>query len=78
MTKSQLQEQLERTEHAYYKLQNQVNELRNIITMGNIETNTPHCTDESFAIYEHYNELLRKKVEEITGIKIDFCYYTFD
>ncbi len=78
MTKSELQKQLVRTQVAYYGLRYQLNELRNIIIEGNKITNIPHITSESIDIYEHYNELLRNKIEEITGEKIDFCYYTFD
>lgn len=77
MTKAELQEQLEYTQAEYYSLLQQIEVLKSIITEGNRETNKPHMTSESVAIYEHYNELLNNKIEEITGEKIDFCYYSF-
>ncbi len=78
MTKSELQTQLAHMQEAYDSLCCQVDELRNIIIEGNRKTNIPHNTNKSVDIYEFYNELLQNKVEEITGEKIDFCYYTFD
>lgn len=77
MTKAELQEQLEYTQAEYYSLLQQIEELKSIITEGNRETNEPHLTDESIDIYERYKELLKNKIEEITGEKIDFCYYSF-
>lgn len=77
MTKAELQGQLEYTQTKYYGLSYQIEELKSIIIEGNRETNIPHIPSESVAIYEHYKELLKNKIEEITGEKIDFCYYSF-
>ena len=77
MTKEELQEQLEYTQAKYNSLLQQIEELKSIIAEGNRETNIPHMTSKSVAIYEHYNEILNNKIEEITGEKIDFCYYSF-
>lgn len=72
MTKSQLQEQLERTERSYYQLYHQINELRNIIITGNRETDKPHLPSESLNIYERYNELLKKRLKKSQGQKLTF------
>lgn len=54
-----------------------LNELRQLIIEGNKETDSPHLPSESVELYEYYWKQLTHKVEEITGVKIDFCYYTF-
>ncbi len=77
MTKAELQEQLEYTQTEYYRLLQQIEELKSIITEGNRETNSLRLPSESVSLYKYYKELLNNKVEEITGEKIDFCYYSF-
>ena len=77
MTKAQLQAQLEQTETAYYNLYSQIEELKNIIKDGNKETSEPRMPSDSIEFYEYYNDKLKRKAEDITGIKIDFCYFTY-
>ena len=54
-----------------------INELRQLIIKGNRETDRPHLPSDSVELYEYYWKQLTHKVEEITGVKIEFCYYTF-
>ncbi len=54
-----------------------INELRQLIIKGNRETDRPHLPSEGKELRNYYWEQLTRKVEEITGVKIDFCYYRF-
>lgn len=54
-----------------------IHELRQLIIEGNIETNEEMLPSKSKELYRYYWDQLIKKVEEVTGEKIDFCYYYF-
>ena len=62
---------------AYINLYTQVAEIKNLIREGNRKTNEPHTTSKSVEIYEHYTNELKEKIENLTGEKIDFGYYSF-
>lgn len=51
-------------------------ELRDLINEGNRETNEPHLSWKSKALYDEYWDRLIDKLEEITGVRVDFSYYT--
>lgn len=54
-----------------------ISELRQLIIEGNRKTNELRMPSASADMYERYWKELIDKVEEITGVEIDFCYYTF-
>ena len=59
------------------KAEEKIRELKELIREGNRKTNELRLPSESAALYEeNYNKLLRK-IEEITGEKIKFNYYSF-
>lgn len=62
---------------AYIDLYTKVVEIKTLIREGNRKTNEPHLSDESMELYEYYKNELKEKIEELTGEKIDFGYYTF-
>ena len=53
-----------------------INELRDLIIEGNKETSIPHLSGDSKALYDSYWNKLIDKLKEITGVKVDFSYYT--
>lgn len=59
------------------KAEKNIRELKELIQEGNRETDKPCLPSKSAALYEEYYNKLLRKVEEITGEKIDFCYYSF-
>jgi hypothetical protein len=59
------------------KAEKNIRELKELIQEGNRETDKLHLPSKSAALYEEYYNKLLRKVEEITGEKIDFCYYSF-
>ena len=54
-----------------------IHELRQLIIEGNRKTGELRLPSASAEMYEYYWKALIDKVEEITGVDIDFCYYTF-
>ena len=54
-----------------------IHELRQLIIEGNRKTNELCMAGASADMYERCWKELIDKVEEITGVEIDFCYYTF-
>lgn len=51
-------------------------ELRDLINEGNRETAKPRISWKSEEIYSEYWNRLIDKLEEITGVRVDFSYYT--
>lgn len=51
-------------------------ELRDLINEGNRETAKPRILWKSEEIYSEYWNRLIDKLEEITGVRVDFSYYT--
>ena len=51
-------------------------ELRDLINEGNRETAKPRIPWKSEEIYSEYWNRLIDKLEEITGVRVDFSYYT--
>lgn len=51
-------------------------ELRDLITEGNRKTAKPRISWKSEEIYSKYWNRLIDKLEEITGVRVDFLYYT--
>lgn len=51
-------------------------ELRDLINEGNRETAKPCISWKSEEIYSEYWNRLIDKLEEITGVRVDFSYYT--
>ena len=54
-----------------------ISELRQLIIEGYRKANELRMPSASADMYERYWKELIDKVEEITGVEIDFCYYTF-
>lgn len=51
-------------------------ELRDLINEGNRETAKPRISWKSEEIYSEYWNRPIDKLEEITGVRVDFSYYT--
>lgn len=59
------------------KAEEKIRELKQLIREGNRRTNELRLPSESAALYEEYYNKLLRKIEKITGEKIEFNHYSF-